>query len=775
MATARVLPSQSEIERAFADAMQRAGYLPGSIEADTDKFVRFDAPGDKPGKKNAFYKLRTGQWPVGWFGEWRHGEQIQWSWHEDQNIELSDLEKRKIREERAKLRAEAAQARELRQREVAEDASKRWKAASGDVESHPYLTAKGIEVARGLRMHTAKDGTQLLLMPIYAFDMNGRTELIGLQHIAPDGSKMFMSGQRIEGGFFSIKGDPSWIIICEGLATGFSIWQATGLSVVCAMNAGNLVAVAKDLARWRPEAQLLIAADDDHFASDGFLAAQDEARKLGRTPKAWENSGVLKAEAAAKAVGCRWIIPVFEEGPARGRTDFNDLYVLEGAQACGGQVMGALRSIEPETCAPGAEVVQIDAGAMRDESWRSRLPRNSQGAVDGANVEGVAMMIGNHPMLAGRLRYNSFTKEIELDGNAMEDYHVAQMRRIMHADNFKARKGDVEDEMVAEARRNLFDPLSEYLQGTLWDMTERLDTWMVRYLGCEDTAYIRAVGRAFLIGAVARALEPGCKNDNMLVLEGPQGIGKSTAIRYLFGDRFFTDHLPDFHSKDSFQQLQGAWCIEVAELSALSKAEVKDVKQFLSRLVDKFRAPYEKLPMSIPRRTVFIGSVNPEDNGYLRDPTGNRRFWPAMCGTIDTDGILLDRDQIWAEAVVAWKLGEKWFLVDEAAEQAAREQAQRGERHPWEALIMAYLEQQQAKKITVGEVLSQVLKYPPDRQNMQASRQVGAALRGLGWWSDLERVGGVPTRVFYPPEGWSYASLRTFEEAAWGDDEPNAR
>jgi putative DNA primase/helicase len=138
----------------------------------------------------------------------------------------------------------------------------------------------------------------------------------------------------------------------------------------------------------------------------------------------------------------------------------------------------------------------------------------------------------------------------------------------------------------------------------------------------------------------------------MPVLEGEQGTGKSTAIRYLFGDRFFIDHLPDFHSKDSFQQLQGAWCIEVAELAALTKAEVKDVKQFLSRLVDKFRPPYGRNPIQVPRRTVFWGTVNPEEGqGYLKDPTGGRRFWPVETTAIDLAAILLDRDQLWAEAV----------------------------------------------------------------------------------------------------------------------------
>jgi putative DNA primase/helicase len=702
---------------------------------------------------------------------------MQWSWHEDQGIEMSEAEKKKVREERARLKAEGDQARQLHEKEVAEDASLRWSKSTGDVAGHPYLERKGIEIPRGLRMYEASDGTQLLIVPMSAFDMNGTPQLIGLQHISPDGQKTFMKGQRVEGGFFYLKGDPTGTVLCEGVATGFSIWQATGLSVVIAFNAGNLVAVAKDLKRWRPEINMLIAADDDAIASDSFIAAQQMAADAGKTPKRWENAGILKAEAAARAVGCKWVPPVFVFGPARGRTDFNDLYLQEGKIACGGQIMGAIRSIEAETAEPGAEIVPIDASAVRNETWRGLVPITSQGAPDGGNVEGVAMYIANHALLKDRLRFNSFTKEIELDGNPMQDYHVAQFRRIMHADRFKSKKGDVEDEMTAAARKSLYDPLTDYLMAPTWDMVPRLDTWMTRYMGVEDSPYTRAVGRAALIGSVARALDPGCKNDNMVVLEGPQGIGKSTAIRYLYGDRFFTDHLPDFHSKDSFQQLQGSWCVEVAELSALSKAEVKDVKQFLSRLVDKFRAPYEKLPLSIPRRTVFWGSVNPEDNGYLRDPTGNRRFWPVECGNIDTDAILQDRDQIWAEAVVAFQLGEIWHLVDEAEEEARKQQAERGERHPWEALILRYLEEQRSPSITVAEVLTKVLNMSADKQNMLSSRQAGAALRGLGWVSRPERLNaGAPVRVFYPPEGFKYQSgARSFEDIAYGDDEPGAR
>jgi putative DNA primase/helicase len=188
----------------------------------------------------------------------------------------------------------------------------------------------------------------------------------------------------------------------------------------------------------------------------------------------------------------------------------------------------------------------------------------------------------------------------------------------------------------------------------------------------------------------------------MPVLEGEQGTGKSTALRYLFGDRFFIDHLPDFHSKDSFQQLQGAWCVEVAELSALTKADVKDVKQFLSRLVDKFRPPFGRLPIQVPRRSVFWGTVNPEEGGYLRDPTGARRFWPIETTVIDTDAILRDRDQLWAEAVAAFIAGEKWHLDDDDdIADAKAEQAKRREVHPWEPVLEAWLRAENLLKVTM--------------------------------------------------------------------------
>lgn len=733
---AHAIPSRSEVEQAFIEAMHAAGFMVGSIVTDTEHFERFDAPGDTKGKRNGFYKLKTGQFPVGWFGDWKTGEQHQW-FYQKEGQTLSDAERRKIKDEQRRLKMEAQQARELKQAEVAEDAQRVWGGADTNVEGHPYLERKLIAIPRGLRMHTAKDGTRLLAVPMWSFDMNGRPALTSIQFIDENGSKRFMKAGRVEGTFFSLKGDTQIIVFCEGVATAFSIWQATGLSVVACFNAKNLVDVLKDFKVWRPMSTFLLCADDDVMAPDDW-AVKGQGR-------AWVNVGRTKAEAAAKAVGCRWTLPVFKDGPARSRTDYNDLHAQEGLERVSEQVLGAFRSVEAEDAAAGAKIVDISS--VQDESWRSQIPLLSSGALDGGNVQGVTLFIQNHKLLRGRMAFNQFTRAMELDGNEMEDYHVAEFRRIMHEQRFKARKSDVQDEMDAEARRNSYDPLLQYLNGLKWDNKERLSTWLTEYIGADDTPYVREVGRKFLIGAVARAMKPGCKMDSMLVLEGPQGVGKSTAIRYLFGERFFTDNLPDFHSKDAFQQLQGAWCIEVAELSAMTKADVKDVKQFLSRVEDKFRPPYGRAPIISPRRTVFAGSVNPEmGGGYLRDPTGARRFWPVACGKVNLTSLLRDRDQIWAEACLCYAAGEKWFIEDMNIEQlATAEQDARRELHPWEEPIREFLLSKDT--CTIHEILSDCLKVPVDKQNPATSRTVGAALRALGWESKVERVNGVSKTV----------------------------
>jgi putative DNA primase/helicase len=763
MADRREPPSQSEVERAFSDFMQRHGFLPGPIQVDTENFVRFDAPGDKAGKGNGFYKVRSGRFPVGWFGDWKSGGQIEWTFF-DPN-ELSKEDKTAARKEAVRLKHEAQVARETKQAEVAENASRMWKDANSNVEGFPYLVKKGIEIARGVKIYTAKDGTRLLAVPMFAFDMDGKPQLQNLQLIDADGNKRFMAAGRVDGTFFSIKGDTDTIVICEGYATGVNIWEASGLSVVCAFNAGNLLPVARDFKRHRPSARLLIAGDDDAVQPD------DWERKGNGRP--WENVGAKKASAAAKDVGCLWILPHFINGQGRTRTDFDDLRREEGIEAVQRQILGAFHHVDPAENSDDVQIKQADV--VQDETWRADIPRTTTGQLDGTNVHGVQLYIKNHKLLRGRLTFNEFTKAMELDGNELQDWHVAEFRRIMHQDRFKAKKSDVQDEMEAEARRNTHDPLTDYLAGVKWDGKPRLDTWLTVYGRVADSLYTQTVGRKALIGSVARALNPGVKFDTMLVLEGDQGIGKSTMLRYLFGDRYFIDHLPDFHSKDSFLQLQGAWCVEVAELSALGKADVKDVKQFLSRLVDKFRPPYGKNTIQVARRAVFIGTVNPEDGGYLRDPTGARRFWPVLCeGQLNLQGILRDRDQLWAEAVQAYKSGETFHLVDDDSVRAAtEEQDKRREQHPWEDVLGNWLDRNPKGEVTIAELLNDALKIPAEKQIPKHKRDAGAAMRSLGWKATTQRRGpeNKPTVLFLSPRYVASQKLPPFSQTLGPDDD----
>lgn len=738
------IPSHSEVERAFYDAMVAAGFNPGPIQTDTREFVRFDAPGDKPGRGNGFYKLIMGRFPVGWFGDWKSGEQHQWQW--DFGRELTQKERKSIADEQRRLKAEAQVARETKWIEVAERASEMWRKGGPEDPDHPYLKAKGIEIPRGLRTHQS-GGVSLLMVPMYAFDEYGKPRLTNIQTIDPTGSKRFLKAGRVEGCFFSLKGDASLIVICEGVATGFSIWAATGASIVCAFNAGNLVEVTKEIARHR-QATIIIAADND------IVPPEDWAERGKGKP--WVNAGVKKAEAAAKAVGCRFVAAQFADGPARGRTDFNDLHRLEGLERVRQQILHMVYNGQAEPSEPGATVIEGSFIDSDGSEWRGRVPIDKAGGPDANNIEAVAIYIENHPSLANRLGYNQLAHTVELDGKAMEDHHVAQFRRIMHAEYFKAKKQDIADEMLAAARRNTYDPLADYLNSLKWDGQHRLSGVMPNYFGTKDDDYHRTVGRKMMVGAVARALKAGCKNDTMTVLEGGQGIGKSTAIRYLFQDRFFIDHLPDFHSKDSFLQLQGAWVIEVAELSALSKADVKDVKQFLSRVEDKFRPPYGKMTVALPRRCVFVGTVNPDDGGYLRDPTGARRFWPVECGEVRLSAILRDRDQLWAEAVQAFNAGETWHLTEkDEIDRAVEAQVERREIDPWESALLSLINDDpyvQSSGLTIEAAMSRAARVPMDRQDARLRRRMGAALRAIGWvdkvqWRDKKSV-----RVFYPGE-----------------------
>jgi predicted P-loop ATPase len=297
------------------------------------------------------------------------------------------------------------------------------------------------------------------------------------------------------------------------------------------------------------------------------------------------------------------------------------------------------------------------------------------------------------------------------------------------------------------AREQKFHPVVDYLQRCRWDGEPRLDDWTIRYLGavCDPPTrpadeigahqwelglnYIRAVSSRWMICAVARVMEPGCKADSALVLEGRQGLLKSTAIRTL-AYPWFTDEIAELGTKDSAIALAGVWVVELGELSSMKHGKLDKVKAFMSRQTDRYRPPYGRRTIEQSRQCVFAGSVN--DNEYLPDESGNRRWWPIRCTKIDIDGLSEIRDQLWAEARDRYIAGECRYLdTPELNQTANKEQTARYQPDPWHELIIEWLGWR--IDISVNEILRDALKITEDRLEQRDMNRVARCLRAMGW------------------------------------------
>jgi len=299
----------------------------------------------------------------------------------------------------------------------------------------------------------------------------------------------------------------------------------------------------------------------------------------------------------------------------------------------------------------------------------------------------------------------------------------------------------------AAAKDRRFHPIQQYLDNLKWDGTKRIDTWLSRYLGADPTEYTAAVGRRWVISGVARIYKPGAKADCCLILEGPQGQKKSSALHTIAGE-WFTDEIADLGSKDAAMQTRGVWIIEIAELDSMSRGEVSKIKAFMSRTTDRFRPPYGKRLIESPRQCVFAGSVN--HSSYLRDESGGRRFWPVRCGSINLKDLAADRDQLWAEAVVWYRADSPWWLESiELNRQAEKEQEDRYEGDPWDEVIAAWLESPRerydekghpvgpfastAESVSITDILAHGIGKRQDQWSQSDKNRVARSLRSLRW------------------------------------------
>ena len=448
---------------------------------------------------------------------------------------------------------------------------------------------------------------------------------------------------------------------------------------------------------------------------------------------------------------------------SRSAVAFRKGIALRSAGRTYGQMVEALR-VDPETADwcrekgdanDGRELRRIWDRAA-DCAWLAHCQCNDKGNLR-SNLVNVLVALREAPALDGMFAYDDMqrvpiltrllSKETFTSRPVRDEDVTALQEWLQRAGLTNVSKDTVHQAVDLRSRECAFHPVRDYLTALRWDGTPRLATWLNIYLGAKPDAYTQGIGPLFLIAMVARIFKPGCKGDYMLVLEGPQGALKSTACRIL-GGVWFSDNLPDIRvGKDVSQHLNGKWLIEVAELSALDKAEAAALKAFITRAEERYRPSYGRKEVIEPRQCVFIGTTN--KHAYLRDETGGRRFWPVKVGTIATKALTRDRDQLFAEAVHLYRQGRPWW-PDRAfeVEHIQPQQDDRYEGDAWEQAISEWLENwnrdPQRPPLTILTVARQALFIETPKIGTADQRRISAVLEQLGWMRGERTMNGRP-------------------------------
>ena len=384
------------------------------------------------------------------------------------------------------------------------------------------------------------------------------------------------------------------------------------------------------------------------------------------------------------------------------------------------------------------------------ENWELLLERNMKTGEIKNTIDNALIILENDPRIRGCFALNEFAGRGEVLGKLPWSDGKDKGRMWSDDDsnalywwfekNYKITgRGNIDAALSVHANTHRFNPVRAYLNGLKWDNKPRLDTLFIDYLGAEDSPYTRAVTRKAFTAAVSRAMKPGRKFDNMLILCGPQGVGKSTILDKM-SRGWFNDSIKTFEGKEASELLQGVWIVEIAELDAFRRSEVSTIKQFLSLCADRYRPAYGRNVKEQARRCVFFGTCNNMD--FLQDPTGNRRFWPVDVRVNEpTRNVFKDLtpaeiDQVWAEAKLRWVLGEDLYLTGELEKAALQQQEQHRESSIVEGMIADFV----ARKV------------PSNWQDWSLARR-------RDWWAggvraDAEKIILVERRVICAAEIW---------------------
>lgn len=370
----------------------------------------------------------------------------------------------------------------------------------------------------------------------------------------------------------------------------------------------------------------------------------------------------------------------------------------DGTQKASFQSMTNLARTDPKVIKElGIFKLEVNEEDKDEMDWLGKMEVAKNGDYL-PTIDNFLLIMRNDPNLKGHLSANEFDHRLYAKGGLpwapdeelreITDEDEAGVRHYFEKTYGMYHTAKSKDAFVLACKDHTFHPVRDYLKSLKWDGVPRLDTLFIDHLGVPDNAYSRAVTRKSLTAAVARVMQPGIKYDYMVVTIGAQGKGKSSLL-YDLGKDWFSDTLDSVTGKDAYIQLQGAWLIEVAELSAIKRAELEAVKNFISKREDRFRPPFGKYNVNYKRQGVFFGSTN--DWSFLKDPTGNRRFWPLVVSKKYTPGSI-DADPIWAEAVYRYQQGEPLFLPEAIEEMANQQQLDHTETDDRTGMIEAYLD-----------------------------------------------------------------------------------
>lgn len=405
----------------------------------------------------------------------------------------------------------------------------------------------------------------------------------------------------------------------------------------------------------------------------------------------------------------------------------------------------------------------------REPSWQDRFQRNDNGDIR-ADIANAKLVLDNDPRWDGVLGYCRFSYRIMKRrdppfANGVEgewtDTDTDRLRIwLSEKYGFTPKNADALGAVVVCAEGSPFHPVREYLSSIMWDEKPRVKQWLTNYLGAEASDYHSLVGQMWLIGAIARVMQPPVKVDNVIIFEGLQGLGKSTTLSILAGE-WFTDTPLEIGAKDGFQQMQGVWVIELAELDSFNKAESTRAKQFFGASVDKYRPSYGRMVQAFARQCVFAGSTNQE--AYFKDASGNRRYWPVKCTAVHKNDLQRDRDQLWAEAFEMYQQGVKWWPPNEYKHLFEAEQDDRFEEDVWQEPIETFLRNTTKERVTAYDIMSDALGMLAGNMKPPEQKRIGQILMRLGWQKRRARVNGGRGTAYDRPADWGQPPPDPFE------------